>query len=330
MRDKRFPISVEQTQCFTSGSVSVHQTWPYVTEILIIDPIRDTSRSGTELRRKEVLEIDLSDLRGRAILALVFCLMVAANYLDVPIHEISHGLAAVALGGRFYGLELGPFGGQAYFGGVEGMADKALLAITGILVQYIVGSVCLVLLSRVGERRFVLQSFLLWMAVGNLADPSLSLLTLSRDARRFIYYVVLTTGVVQAFSLMQISALVVCLLAVIVVASRLNSFLLEWFPWIRPGRTRAVSFLICSAFAVALGSFRLLSTWGVQVPYALLFDLLVVSNTTMLVLLLRRSTNPTRYRGFRAWTVIPGVAVFILPHLLLLAPHPLFAPVPIG
>jgi len=282
------------------------------------------------LHRKEVLEIDLSDLRGRAILALGFSLMVAANYLDVPIHEISHGLAAVALGGRFYGLELGPFGGQAYFGGVEGMADKALLAITGISVQYIVGLVCLVLLSRVGERRFVLQSFLLWMAVGNLADPSLSLLTLSRDARRFIYYVVLTTGVVQAFSLMQISALVVCLLAVIVVASRLNSFLLEWFPWIRPGRTRAVSFLICSAFAVALGSFRLLSTWGVQVPYALLFDLLVVSNTTMLVLLLRRSTNPTRYRGFRAWTVIPGVAVFILPHLLLLAPHPLFAPVPIG
>lgn len=282
------------------------------------------------MRRKEVREIDLSDLRGRAIFAVVFCLMVAVNYLDIPIHEISHGLAAVALGGRFYGLELGPFGGQAYFGGVGGMADKALLAITGVLMQYVVGSVCLVSLSRVAERRLVLHSFLLWMAVGNLADPSLSLLTVSRDARRFIYYVVLTTGAVQAFNLMQISALVVCFLVVYHVASRLKSFLLEWFPWIRPGRTRVVSFLICSAFAVALGSFRLLSTWGVQVPYALLFDLLVVSNTTLLVLLLRRSPDSTRYRGFRARTVIPAVAVFILLHLLLLVPHPLFIPVPIG
>lgn len=300
-----------------------------VTEILIIRTFGASCRSGAELRTREVREIDLSDLRGRAIFAFAFCLMVAVNYLDVPIHEIAHGLAVVGLGGRFYGFDLGPFGGHGYYGGVGGRADKAVVAIAGGLGQYLVGSLCLVLLRRTGERRFVLRSIVLWMALGNLADPSLSLLTVSRDARRFTYYVVLTTGLVEAFILVRLSGLVVCLLAIYAVSSNVMSFLLEWFPGTKPRRTRVISYLMCLAFVVALGSFRLLSTWGVQVPYALLFDLLVASNTALLVLLLR-SPSSTQHGSLRARDVIPAVVFFILPHLLLLFPHPLYVPVPMG
>lgn len=228
--------------------ISVIQTLSLSTEILIIDPIRASSRSGTELGSKGVREMDLSNLRGRTIFALAFCLMVSVNYIDVIIHEIGHGLAIITLGDRVYGFDLGPSGGQAYFGGVVGMADKAAIAFAGILGQYLVGLVCLVSLNIVGERGFVSRSLLLWMALGNLADASLSLLVASRDARRFIYYVVLTTGVIQAFTLMQISGIAICLLAVYISASKFKSFLLQWFPRIQPGRTQAASILMCSTF----------------------------------------------------------------------------------
>lgn len=277
---------------------------------------------------KEVREIDLSNLSGITIFALAFCLLVSANYIDVIIHEIGHGLASIALGGRFYGFDLGPSGGQAYFGGVGGIADKAAIAFAGILSQYVVGLVCLASLNLFRERRFVLHSLLLWMALGNLADPSLSLLVVSRDARRIIYYVILKTGVLQVFTLMQILGIAICLLAIYISASKLKSFLLHWFSRLQPSRTRAVSILMCSIFVLSLASFRLLSTWGIHMPYALLFDLPIMSNTPLLVLLVRKSADKQRHRHIRVRDTIPAIAAFIIPHLLLLTQHTLFIPFP--
>jgi len=311
-----------------SKGISVIQTWSLVTENLIINTILAFPRSGTELGSKEVREIDLSNLSGMTIFALAFCLMLSVNYIDVIIHEIGHGLASIALGGRFYGFDLGPSGAQAYFGGVGGMADKAAIASAGILSQYAVGLVCLVSLNLFRERRFVLHFLLLWMAVGNLADPSLSLLVVSRDARKIIYYVILMTGGVRVFTLMQILGIAICLLAIYISASKLKSFLLHWFSRLQPRRTQAVSILMCSIFALSLASFRLLSTWGVHMPYALLFDLPIMSNTILLVLLVRKSADKEQHRHIRVRDIIPAVAAFIFPHLILLAPYPLFIPIP--
>lgn len=114
-----------------------------------------------------------SALIGSALLTLALYFVPLGSFLIYPLlllstlaHELGHGLAALALGGRFHEFYLWPDGsGMAVHSGASGHVAEALVAAGGLVGPALVAALCFALARRQAVARVALVA----LGVGFLA-----------------------------------------------------------------------------------------------------------------------------------------------------------------
>lgn len=171
---------------------------------------------------------------GDEIIFVLFILaFTVARFFGIVIHEVGHGLSAIALGGDFFAFYASPGTGVSYMY-TESIADGYLIlvGIGGVLAQVVVGMI--IFIAYKARRGFAARLFSLQLLLVLLVYPFLYLglsVFLSGDGALIVDEIQRMTGF-DASMLLAASSFIVMVFCAHLVSTRVMSFLKDHFSMI--------------------------------------------------------------------------------------------------
>ncbi len=130
----------------------------------------------------------LSDLLcNKVVPMLSFSFMFPIFFLTTIVHEVGHGIIALALGGEIIAIEIYQDATfiHAHFDTQPNAMSYSIFMLGGILAQYALGLLTFVSIRKLRPKKFLLRALTLWVIIQNLIAPSMSLVSLQGDSYKF-------------------------------------------------------------------------------------------------------------------------------------------------
>lgn len=192
----------------------------------------------------------LDFLWGKVAPILSFSFLFPIFFLTTIVHEVGHGIIALALGGEVIAIEL--YQDAAFihtnFGTQPNAVSYGIFVLGGILAQYALGLLTLVAVRKLRPRKFLLRSLTLWVMMQNLIAPSMSLGSLQGDSYNFAATLVNASGIEVVPILMQVSALPLVLATLYICEKETEAFLRIGFHWLKRTKIRVIATLIVISY----------------------------------------------------------------------------------
>jgi len=181
---------------------------------------------------------------------LSFSFLFPIFLLTTIVHEIGHGIIALAVGGRVLAIELYRDAAfiHAHFDTQPNSVGYGIFLAGGWLAQYALGLLTLVAVRKLRPKNFLLCSLTLWIIMQNLIAPSMSLGSLQGDSYSLATTLVDASGIGVIPLLMQVSALFLVVATAYICERETEAYLLSAFPWLRKPRIKVIATLIVLSY----------------------------------------------------------------------------------
>jgi len=189
-------------------------------------------------------------LRTKVAPVLSFSFVFPIFLLTTIVHEIGHGIIALALGGRVLAIELYRDAAfiRAHFDTQPNSVGYGVFLAGGWLAQYALGLLTILAIRKLGTKNFLLSSLTLWIILQNLIAPSMSLGSLQGDSYSLATTLVDASGIEVTPLLLQVSALFFVLATAYICERETEAYLRNAFPWLRKPRIRVIAALIVLSY----------------------------------------------------------------------------------
>jgi len=195
----------------------------------------------------------LSDLLWDKVAPMLsFSFLFPIFLLTTIVHEVGHGIIALALGGEVIAIEIYQDAAfiHAHFDTQPNAVGYSIFVLGGILAQYALGLLTLVAVRKLRPKKFLLRSLTLWVIMQNLIAPSMSLGSLQGDSYNFATTLANASGIEVIPILMQVSASLLVLVTFYICERETEAFLRNVFHWLKSTRIRVIATLTVTSYIV--------------------------------------------------------------------------------